>query len=426
MDEKKLNTTSSRFGLKGWNVIIMIGFLLLISSGVSNDGLNISLGGLAAKNGWEQGMLLTYTSYATLISVILIFIIAKICDKVDARKIAFISLVIAGACYIWYGCAPSISQLLIAFCLANTFAYTAAWSAGGIYMAMWFPRKKGLAMGWATMGNNVCTAAFVPILNALAVAFGITKAIVIIGIVIILASLWALATKARPEQAGATPDNIEMSAEEIEAYRQEVDAYVSDWTLGRLIKTKEFWGVSLCLCCTFLSTVGIISQLVSRLVAGFGMTQNFAVTCMSICAIIGILGSYIWGVIDQKIGTKKAVVIYMLWYAIAIVFNLIPGGNITLWISIIMIGFALGGNANWPVSFTSSVFGYKNFSRVYPYINLLMNVGRAIAFLVLGISLTVTGSLEGAYVVFIVILLVGMLCAMIVNDKKYANGYVAK
>lgn len=55
-----------------------------------------------------------------------------------------------------------------------------------------------------------------------------------------------------------------------------------------------------------------------------------------------------------------------------------------------------------------------------------MNVGRAIAFLVLGISLTITGSLEGAYVVFIVILLVGMLCAMIVNDKKYANGYVAK
>lgn len=421
MNEKNINTTSSRFGKKGWNVIILVGIMLMLCSGVANDGLNITISGLAAKNAWDQGLLLQYTSYATLVSVVLILVIAKLCDKVDARKVAFICMILGGICYIWYGAAISIPQLLIAFCLANTFTYSAAWSAGGIYMAMWFPRKKGLAMGWATMGNNLATAVLVPILNVLAVSLGITKAILIIGIVIIVVSFWALATKSRPEQAGASPDNIEMTEEEADLYRAEINQYVSDWTLVKLLKTKEFWGVALCLGCTFLSTVGVISQLVSRLVTSFGLAQGFAVTCMSICAVIGIVGSYIWGIIDQKVGTKKAVVIYMIWYAVAIVINLIPGGMITLWISIVMIGAAIGGNANWPVSFTSTVFGYKNFSRVYPYINLIMNLGRAIAFLVLGISLTATGSLEGAYIVFIVILVIGMFCAMLVNDKKYAD-----
>lgn len=422
MNEKTVNATSSRFGKKGWNIIILVGVMLLLCSGVANDGLNITVAGLSAKNGWEQDLLLAYSSYATLISVVLILIIAKVCDKVDARKVIIVCMILGGICYIWYGCTSTLAGFVLSFCLASTFTYSAAWSAGGIYMAMWFPKKKGLAMGWATMGNNLSTAVFVPVLNALTLYLGISTAVIIVGIVIMLIAVWAAFTKSRPELMGATPDNIPMTQGEIDVYREEVNSYVSDWTLGKLVKTKEFWGVSLCLCFTFLSTVGVISQLVTRLVTSFGLTQTFAVTCMSICAVIGIVGSYLWGILDQKIGTKKAVIIYMLWYAVAITVNLIPGGKVTLWISIIMIGAAIGGNANWPVSFTSSVFGYKNFSRIYPYINLLMNIGRAIAFLVLSFSLSITGSLAGAYIVFIVILLAGMVCALFVDDKKYADG----
>lgn len=421
MEEKTVKATSSRFGLKGWNIILLIGVMLLLCSGIANDGMNITVAGLSAKNNWDQATLLQYSSYATLISIVLILIVAKICEKIGAKKVVLLGLILGAVCYIWYGCAATLAGFTISFCLAQTFTYSAAWTAGGIYMAMWFPKKKGLAMGWATMGNNLCTAVYVSILSALSLRLGITKGIVIISIVILVVALWAAFSKPRPELAGATPDNVPMSTEEIESYRKSVDNYVSDWTIGKLLKTKEYWGVSLCLCFTFLATVGVISQLVSRLMTGFEFTQTFAVTCMSICAVIGIVGSYVWGVIDQKIGTKKAVVIYMLWFAVAIIINLLPGGMVTLWISLIMIGAAIGGNANWPVSFTSTVFGYKNFPRVYPYINLFLNIGRGFAFLVLAFSLRITGSLTGAYWVFVVILVLGMIMAMIVNDKKYAD-----
>lgn len=424
--KKEVSTTSSRFGAKGWNVIVLVGMMLLLCSGTTNDGLNISVAGIAAKNGWDQAILLSYSSYATIVSVILNLFLAKLCDVIDSRLIATVSMVLAGICYIWYGSVTAPWQFAVAFCLVSTFVCAAAWSAGGVYMAMWFPTRKGLAMGWATMGNNLATAAYVPLFNILTASLGISKATLVFGIVIMLVAIWAFFTKAKPEEAGATPDNVRMDKDEIESYRTEVNSFVSPWTLKKLLVTKEFWLVALCLGCTFLATVGVISQLVTRLVSGFGMTQNFAVTCMSICAVVGIVGSYIWGIVDQKIGTKKAVVIYLIWYAVAIVFNIIPGGNATLWISIIMIGAAIGGNANWPVSLTSSVFGYKNFSRVYPYVYFIMSIMRAIAFSVLAFSLQLTGSLVGAYMVFIGVLIVGALCAVLVNDKKYADGITTK
>lgn len=92
--------------------------------------------------------------------------------------------------------------------------------------SLWFPKKKGLALGWATMGNNLASATIVLIITELAQAFGsIQMSITIIGIV---AALWAWFTLDNPEQAGATLDIVPMSQDQIKAYRTESENYVYD------------------------------------------------------------------------------------------------------------------------------------------------------------------------------------------------------
>ena len=41
------------------------------------------------------------------------------------------------------------------------------WTCANALMASWFPTKKGLALGWATMGQNLCSATFVILLSLL-------------------------------------------------------------------------------------------------------------------------------------------------------------------------------------------------------------------------------------------------------------------
>jgi len=231
---------------------------------------------------------------------------------------------------------------------------------------------------------------------------------------------WVAFIPNNPEDAGATPDNLPMAKEDIEKYRAEANSYVSPWTFQSLLKTRELWLISISLGLYMLVTVGFVSQLVPRL-GELGFSQNKAIMTMSICALVGVVGSYLWGVIDQKLTTKRATVIFGVWYGIAIIMNIIPS-TVTLYLSVFMVGIALGGNANWPASITSTVFGYKNFPKVYTLINPMIAVLRSFAFIVLGICLSVTGTLAGAYVVFAIMSFVAAGIAAMIDDKKYAHG----
>ena len=54
-----------------------------------------------------------------------------------------------------------------ALTLVTVFSSCYAYIGGGALVANWFPKKKGLAMGYTTMGNNFASAFFVPMISHL-------------------------------------------------------------------------------------------------------------------------------------------------------------------------------------------------------------------------------------------------------------------
>ena len=58
---------------------------------------------------------------------------------------------------------------------------------------------------------------------------------------------------------------------------------------------------------------------------------------MTILAFAGIVGSWIIGAMDQKLGTKKTMIFFGIWYACALLCNF-TNTKAGFWISIIMIG----------------------------------------------------------------------------------------
>lgn len=415
--------TKSNFGKKGWSLVLFCGLMLFFSTGTSVDGLNVTVEGLASLNNWSVPTLLGFSTVSGLVSIAGMFVFGLICDRIGARKTAIIALTLGGASYIWYGNARTLTEYAVALCLVCLFANVHAWIAGGAYLSAWFPRKNGIALGWAAMGNNLASAFIVPILTGLAALLGgVQYAITAVGVAIVLSAVWAIFLPDKPENAGATPDNVPMSSEVIEAYRREANAYVSPWTFKKLVRTKQFWQISIGLGLYMLVTVGVMSQLVPRMVEK-GMTQSHAIMTMTVCALVGMGGSYLWGVLNQKLTTRVAASLYGVWYAVAIFFNVLPGTT-CLYISVFMIGIAIGGNAHWPVSLVCNSFGHQNFAKIYSLANPCISIIRMCSFSVLAVALSVTGTLTGAYVVFIALSLIAGLLVWCVNDKQYADSEV--
>lgn len=160
-----------------------------------------------------------------------------------------------------------------------------------------------------------------------------------------------------------------------------------------------------------------MSQLVVRN-TGIGFSQEAAVGLMTVCALIGVAGSYLFGAIDQKFGVKKAILLFLAWYCIALAVNC-TDTTIGVYVSVAMIGVAVGAAANFIVSLPASVFGRHGFTTVNSVFFPLMQIVLMTNYIVNAAALKLTGSLRGAYIVYIGLLVVNMILTKLINPTKY-------
>ncbi len=413
IEKKGTEKVSSNFGKKGWGVIIYVGVLYYFMTGMTVDGLNVLVPGLSELHGMNYNQVLAISTPAGIIALISCMFYGWLAAKKGAQFTAVLCLVLGGGATIWYGNANTITTYAISLTLMVSLINGFSNIAGNVYMANWFPRKKGLALGWATMGMNMASATIVIVLNAFAVRFGgMNISVTIIGIfMIVLAIFTKLFMKGTPEEAGCTPDNL--PPDQLNGNR--IENYVHKLTYMKVFKTKETWLMAIAYGVNGMVTVGVMSQLVPRLMER-GYELNTAIMMLTIAAIIGLAGSYAWGVVDQKWGTKTASLYFAMWYIVGIGFNLIDN-TICLYISLFMIGVAIGGNANFPPSMVTTIFGRREFPMAFTVMNTIQGVIRNMAFLVLAAAISITGSFTGAYMVFMAIEVISIIAMVLLNDK---------
>ena len=422
---KHSGDTKSNFSKRGWWVIVYCMLALFFYTGTTVDGMNITVEAFSNVHSWDYATLLSYGTIAGFAAIIGQFFFGWVCSKKGAKFTMLLCMFLSAASYVLYAFSWTKLVYVIALTLVTVFSSCYAYIGGGALVANWFPKKKGLVMGYTTMGNNFASAFFVPMISWLIGALGLTIGMSTVAIMIFILGILGLFTiKETPEECGETPDNV--SREELKNYFEvkEGETYVSQFTTSKLLRTKETYLVALVLGLNFLVTVGIMSQLVQRNIS-LGFQQSQAIAAMTVCALIGVAGSYAWGWVDQKFGTKQSMVVFSLWYAAAILCN-VSEIRILVYVSIFMIGVAIGGAANYTTSLTASVFGRHDFKMAYGIIYPLLNVVQQSNFVVNAIALKATGSLRGAYIVYIVLILLSAFIVSRIDDRKFNKDYAAE
>ncbi len=223
---------------------------------------------------------------------------------------------------------------------------------------------------------------------------------------------------------GLYPDNEKISDEELEKNKRELEGHISEWTIKKLFTNRNTWGIGIGLGLMWATTVGIVSQLIPRLsiVAG-GIYADKALFMLSAAAIIGIAGSYFWGLLDTVLGTKKACVFYGLWYVVAIIFLLLqPKGIVCVWISVIMVGVGIGGIGNLIPSMTGTCYGRYDFIQANKVIAPLNTIVRQTGIVLAGILSQTVYGYSGLYVILLAADIVGILMTLfLIKPEKQQN-----
>lgn len=421
MNKKKNSENLTKFGVAGWGTIIYCAAMFWFYVGMVNDGSNIIAPAFAEKAGIEYSTVLSMGTVAGLVGFIFFIVYGQINIKIGPRKTSAICMILSGLAYIGIGMVNTLVGYAICLCIVTGSSMSGGYISGGTLIAQWFPKKKGIVMGYTTMGHNLASAFYVPMISALVGGLGLQVGVIIpSALVMILGIVGLLLMRDTPQERGIYPDNVSEHQYKEEYFTGEVDNN-GGWTTKLLLKTKEFWLVAITTALYQLVTVGIMTQLIVRNIQ-LGFTEVQAISLMTVLACIGVAGSWGFGVINQKYGTKKSMIVLGIWYVIALIAN-VTEVRFGVYLSLFMIGMAIGGSANFTTSLPAAVFGRHGFDKVNSVIFPVQGLITSMNFLLSGISIALTGSLRGCYVVFIGVILVNLILISRIDEHKYNRDF---
>lgn len=408
------------FGVQGWFIIVFCLLMFWIYCGMANSGTNVTAPALAAKFGVQVGTILTMNTIAGLFGIIFFIVIGQINQKIGARITAGIFTIVAGAAYLGVGNSVNLVMYTVCMCFVVGSMMSAGYIAGGALVSQWFPKKKGIVMGYTTMGHNLASAAFVPIISFLVGRFGIERGVVpvfIFAVTLGVVGLFLLRNK--PQERGLNPDNVSDDVYKNEYWHgDEKQNLTGGWTTKKLLTLRETWLVALTTGMFQICSLGVVTQFVIRN-KQLGFSHGQALMIVSMVACIGLVGSWIIGLIDERMGTKKTMTFFGIWYALSLLANATEIQSL-IYLSIFMIGMSIGGSANFTTSLTTSVFGRQGFNKVNSVVFPIQGALASFSFLVNGVVSNLTGgNLRYAYIVLACIALTTSVLIRFVDEYRF-------
>lgn len=416
IDNRQL--TNSKFGKWGWSMIIYTLLLYYFYAAIVVDSMNLYPDIFQAMYGMDRNVLLGFATPAGILGVIGGIVFGRVCIKSGVRKLSGWSLIAVGVMYGIFGFCSTPAMYLIVLSAISFVANAYGLISTATLMGNWFPRKKGIALGWATMGAPLCSATFVAILSGMYGKLGLTTSSIVIGVVLIILGIVSFFwVKDYPEEVGAYPDNIKEGGEQLAAQLAEMKSYKSPFTVGRLLRDKDMWLISIGFGMLWMVTVGVVSQFVPRMIS-VGYEPSKALLLLTVAALVGLVGSYFWGWLDQKVGTKLASCVYSLSYIVALLLLIFAKVQILTYIAIIFVGFGIGGLLNLMPSLVISVYGRYDFMAANSLVSPIASLLQKAAFAVMAVLLTVSGgNYTLPYAVFIGIDIVGLILLLCVTNQ---------
>lgn len=403
------------FGVRGWSIIAFQAVMFWVAAGAITHGLNVTLPALSKTYNLDYNMLLALATPASWASIPAGPTAAWLCEKKGAKFNIILCLIACGLCFGLLGYASSFLSFSLLFAGVCFFGTGFAYVGGTSIVTSWFVRKAGLALGWCTVGQTFSSAFFVPALAASFAIMGVQHGFWgIASMMFVLAIITTLFIHNKPEDIGLAPDNERITPAQLAERQKQHDAYQCPLTVAQILRMKDVWLMGIATGAIYVMLVGVVSQIVPRLMSS-GYSLETAIFYMSASALFGTFGAFGWGWLNQRIGVKKAIMTYTVWWIVAIVVNLFADNVYMLWISLLMIGFSLPGATNLSTALIATKFPRRLYIRAIGIVHPIQSIIRCFSFSILAFGLAYLGGYTGAYLLLAAVGVVTLLLFLITD-----------
>lgn len=409
--------------------IIILGCLAMyFSCCLASDALNIIEPAFTEKMGWSFSSVSVPFTIANYVLIGLSFGFSTYILRNGTRKFAVVSFAALAVGTLLIGIAYSGTEnmywMYLIGAVITKFAAQMVQLVTFQLCANWFSTTRGRILGIVTIASPLNSATSITLLTIGKGMIGLTACYVIItGILLISTIMAARFAIAKPEELGMTVDGVPVTDKNVKEIKTTdgEKVYHSKWKISQLLKTPETWALAIGFG-IFNGTIGPIMGFFLIRMAEVGVETSMALTVISTASLIGIFLSYLFGYLDDKLGTMFAARILGVTFVIACaLFYFADGSHMALiWTAAVMMASIVGGTPNLNPSSIIYVFGAQEYQAANRVISIIVGVFSAFGVQLMSILLDKTGSLSMGYAIFAVLCLIGTICMFIVR-RSYAE-----
>ncbi len=386
--------------------IVNITFSFLVfyfAVSLMNDALNTIIPALEQMHGWTRGQITSSVTTGAIISIFLFYVLGTLTLRLGVRCAMTAVLLIVGAATILMARTSVFGTFSVYIAIVQMFS-ASLMLLPAILLSNWFVKKRGRALGLATIGAPFGGATFNLIVGNVMMVKGYPFAYTCVGVaVLVLGAVGYFLIENKPDDVGLAPDGAVMSPEEIEEMKKEMENRETEWTMKKIFTARVTWLCVVSFGLLSLILTGIMSQLIPRLL-DVGIPMQKALLVLTSASILGMGLSYMWGWLDDKISTRKTCLIFAMTFAVCAFSFIFASAQSMgfLMLAVVCLASLIGGLPNLEVSIIASIFGRKEFVNVSRYMRVVVCGFRSMGYAAMGVLYDLYGSYNMSYILFIV------------------------
>ena len=299
----------------------------------------------------------------------------------------------------------AVAPNLIVLYALNLIRGAAAGIMGNVLITImlnnWFFEKNGLVISIAMGFCGISAAVISPPLAAIIQDVGWRTGYLVAAVVIVLWMLPAilLPITFRPQDVGLEP----LGGSRVPVGQAQSDS-------GR---TTFSWLLVLCMLYAFLGCfIAAYPQHFPGIAESYGQTVAVGSLMLSISLVMNTGGKIVFGYLTDRIGTKRAILLYAALVAIGAFVLLTVRNPFGLYGGAALVGLCAAVGTVGSILVTRDLFGVERYSKVFPIVNLLSIPANAVGASAVGFAYDASGNYDFA-LVSIMVLMVSIMVVVV-------------
>ena len=385
----------------GWLMLAGGGLCLFASGPGQSHAFSVFITPIGEDLGISRTAVSTAYAAATLAAACGLPWVGRLVDRFGVRAVMLWVGALFGAGAAAFGQVPDLWLLAVGFAALRFLGQGALMICSYNLVAQWFSRKRGLAMGLASLGFSLSMAVHPPLSQWLIDEAGWRQAWLWLGVStwVLLLPCAALLVRNRPEDFGLAPDGEPAGGGRAAEAAEPGDAAEAGLTLGEAMRTSAFWicagavaTLSLTITAIFFHQVSILG---TRGLSPGSASRVFAVSALTMVAFMPVFGRLLDRLRTRTVFAGGLLLMSCSLAALAAV----SGARSAVFFGIVF-GIANAGSHNLLAYIWPRFFGRRHLGSIQGASQTVSVLGASVGPIPFGLAWDLYGSYTGALFAF--------------------------